>query len=40
MKYVVDSINPLEFVTYHGLDKILDARLAELKEKAEKKVKG
>ncbi len=39
MKYVVDSINPLEFVTYQGLDKILDERLAELKEKAEKKAK-
>ena len=39
MKYVVDSINPLEFVTYQGLDKILDARLGELKEKAEKKAK-
>ncbi len=35
MKYVVDSINPLEFVTYQGLDKILDERLAGLKEKAD-----
>ncbi|MBS3063279.1 MAG: hypothetical protein J4203_05405 [Candidatus Diapherotrites archaeon] len=38
MKYVVDSINPLEFVTYAGLDKILEERLNALKQKAEKRV--
>jgi len=34
MKFVIDSINPLEFVTYKDVEELIDEKLARKKHKA------